>query len=288
VAPSAPKPFKDTEYKKHYRTEALPSKFRVYTVVRNFLVVFYRAFEGKSAEEANELADDFTDKLVNAEVEGLQNLDQSAKDELLKKPGFVLARCWSSIGKHEVCHREFCGLLNQGIRSDNENVIKEAVKLAATMNSFCVMERNTGAKEPPWPKEDKAENGQHAWQLWRGGLLPDDKLAWYQEHQDKDYRVNMFLRTSTSKTVAEDFMRAQKNAKCVLYHFYLDPDLRCLHVNCLESVKSVQTEQEFLFPPYSAFRVLKIVEHASFIEIDIKVHPDNRSVDEDVPTAPWA
>jgi hypothetical protein len=79
---------------------------------------------------------------------------------------------------------------------------------------------------------------------------------------------------------------------CVMWRIELDPDMRCNHVN-LVTATHIPGEFEFLFSAYSAFKVVRVhwsatpQDKAHPHEITLRAEPDNRTVSEDVPIAPW-
>ena len=74
----------------------------------------------------------------------------------------------------------------------------------------------------------------------------------------------------------------------VMFYLELDELGLCKHVNCLESLTLTPTEQEFLFPPYSCFKIKKVEHHGAIVKITLIVVSDNAKEPEDVPLAPWA
>eukprot|EP00931_Biecheleriopsis_adriatica_P122619 TRINITY_DN9761_c0_g1_i2.p1 TRINITY_DN9761_c0_g1~~TRINITY_DN9761_c0_g1_i2.p1 ORF type:complete len:216 (-),score=30.76 TRINITY_DN9761_c0_g1_i2:92-739(-) len=215
----------------------------------------------------------------------------------------MLSRLWTSPLKCPLSHREWCSLLNEGCRDDDEALLGDGeeegqlLKIVATMNRNIVT--RSKADDIPWPLHDDSANNTERWTLQRGGRLPKEHFEWYQEMAAKksQYRVSMFLSTSPKGTTAVNFMNhfsTPKSEKKVLYKFRIDPILRCLHVNCLEHISTVKGEIEFLFPPGSAFRCTAATEHAEYYVIEAEVLSDNRTIDQggaveaNVPFAPWA
>ena len=179
---------------------------------------------------------------------------------------------------------EFCSLLNKVLRDDGPDhlVMRPATRLTRALNAFCVTD---GAEAHDWPERNRT---------YRGAVLPRPHQAFYRV--GKKYRVPMFLATSFERRVAVDFMlRAADDAdndhEPVMWKVDLDKHQRCMHVNYLNT-----HEKEFLFAPYTAYRVAAAEwqEHPSCTkphEITLEVAADNRDLDawpEGLPLAPWA
>lgn len=107
----------------------------------------------------------------------------------------------------------------------------------------------------------------------------------------KRYRAPMYLATSTSKKVAENFIRINTGAGklAILFTVKFDPVLRCDHVNYIGKVSAVTAESEYLMPPYSAFEVLSAnISSVCVSQVTIKAFHDNLLPDlKNLPTAPW-
>jgi hypothetical protein len=99
--------------------------------------------------------------------------------------------------------------------------------------------------------------------VYRGGGLPEKHHGFFQT--GKKYRVPGILATSFSQHVAEHFMcgAGQRGEPCVLWIVRVDPAgehslaRRCMHVNYVER-SNVAGEEEYLFAPYSPFKVTKV------------------------------
>jgi hypothetical protein len=74
----------------------------------------------------------------------------------------------------------------------------------------------------------------------------------------KKYRVPGFLATSLNENIARNFMAMANQSRdepCVLW--IITVDRKCLHVSYIARTH-VSTEEEFLFAPYSPFKVLRV------------------------------
>ncbi len=180
---------------------------------------------------------------------------------------------------------ELCSLLNRALRDDNpdESSMRPAVRLTRALNAFCVTDN---ADTHDWPESNRT---------FRGTVLPREHQYFYRV--GKSYRVPMFIATSFDRSIATDFMgRAAQAAdnethEPVLWTFVLDPGDRCRHVNYIET-----REKEFLFAPYSAFKVVSAVWQeeptaAHPHQISLAVASDNldrAAWPLELPLAPWA
>jgi hypothetical protein len=90
----------------------------------------------------------------------------------------------------------------------------------------------------------------------------------------------------------------EDDVPCVLWIIKLDPRgkselaYRCKQVNYLESRKFGNTEEEFLWAPYSVFTVESVLQSAnnSFLDphiITVSASVDSRLEQEDLPLSPW-
>ena len=67
--------------------------------------------------------------------------------------------------------KEFCSILNEALREDDANVMKEAAGLACGLNELCVM-RGVGA-QVVWPKDFVLYRGAGLPDLHQGGQMED-------------------------------------------------------------------------------------------------------------------
>jgi hypothetical protein len=83
------------------------------------------------------------------------------KHELLNEVPAACQRIWTS-AKTLHDEREFCSILNEAIRSDDEAVMDDLVRFTKGLNQLCVT-RGGKIKRVEWPDDHK---------LYRGGGLP--------------------------------------------------------------------------------------------------------------------
>ena len=153
-----------------------------------------------------------------------------------------------------------------------------------------------------WPKGNHGSGDDHSDEAnttYRGGGLPTEHIAFYEALRKSGghFRVPAPLATSFERSTALGFMeRAEKKGFAgVVWEVRLkDPKKHkseggggCLQVNYLEK-SLIDTEREFLFSAYSAFKVLSVDRsNASLTKITLEAARDNKDVPEDVPSAPW-
>jgi hypothetical protein len=275
-------------------------------VLRQLLVDAY-LYEGKSAAEAKDAGREFQVRLekdvTRVCAESITN--QKLLQELLSSPSWVASRAWTSTERCKAMLKEWCGVLQWALRTNDEALIGSAVQIYATMNMYSVSDRHDVAalNKVEWPVTENPETLEIPWVLHRGGRLPDQHVQWYKDAIEKKiiYRVGIALPTSKVGQRAMEFMMVHSypdDAPMLYTRYNLSKVLKCMHVNCFERVTLVPKEQEFLFPPFSAFRATKL-EKVSDCGIDywmleVDVLPDNRSVAQGgsipirAPTAPWA
>lgn len=115
----------------------------------------------------------------------------------------------------------------------------------------------------------------------RGAGIQDEHRGFFES--GLQYRSPMFLSTSF------DFARMNRKRKnIVIFHVDYDVDLHRHHVNYLKEASDVDSEAEFLFPPYPAFTVKSAPEQEGKKRvIHIEAFPDTWEAPEDLPLAFW-
>ena len=107
------------------------------------------------------------------------------------------------------------------------------------------------------------------------------------------YRVPGMLATSFNKAVALQFVhRARKDHPRVLWCIRVDGrgktnrKYRCKHASQVRSTL-VEGEEEFLYAPYSCFRVEHVDFSSSLYKIVVSAAVDNVMEPPNLPLAPW-
>lgn len=218
----------------------------------------------------------FYEELYHEAISG-----QLSGGEKLSQVQALATRAWAS--GECIKGKEFCALLNDVIRRDDAQSLAHAVVLTRAINELCVNRAKEGASKV-WPGNNRT---------YRGGGLPKEHQGFFE--LGKKYRVPMFLATSFNKeTVAlSTFARRaeEQGLPPVLYTIHFDKKLRCVHVNYLGS-RGLGGEKEFLFAPYSVFKVLKVDWKSSPNwekphEVELMAAVDNKHEAENLPLAPW-
>ena len=128
---------------------------------------------------------------------------------------------------------------------------------------------------------------------YRGGGFDDKYRDFFC--RGRAFRQPSYLATSFEQSIAEEFLgraTAEPPAR-VLWRIHIDPVQKCRHVNLVcKRVPDLPDEREYLFAPYSAFRVRAVAWRAGTAEqphiIDLEAAVDNIGPSEDLPLAPWA
>jgi hypothetical protein len=133
--------------------------------------------------------------------------------------------------------------------------------------------------------------------------MPLADLKWYldlekqskaQNPDARKFRTKMFVATSFSKSVADEFSSRAYNKHDptgtgkVLFRFNFE-EYNCLHVNYLDKSMYPQ-EKEFLLSPYSVLELVEVkqshdLDHKAHV-ITVKVMPDNQAESNRLPLAP--
>jgi hypothetical protein len=141
------------------------------------------------------------------------------------------------------------------LRRDDPDVAPHIAKYVATINQSLVHRETETILQPM----HQPKNGK----LYRGGGMPHEFFGFFTA--GKKYRVPGFLATSLNENVARKFMamaNQSRNEPCVLW--IVNVDSKCLHASYIARTHA-QTEEEFLFAPYSPFKVLRVsYAHLSF------------------------
>ena len=193
---------------------------------------------------------------------------------------------------------EFCAILNRILRDLDDDLLPDACIVVHGINALCVLRRD--------PSKLMFPPGGVS---YRGGGLPLQHVVQLPGQPPpffvpgKKYRVNMFLATSFSLIVAENFsvMAAINGYPPVIWTIKVDPrgesqlKYRCNHVNQV-SKSNVDGESEFLFAPYSVFTIESVTlppaGAAPTIHVPIKIvltaALDNKAESKQLPLSPWA
>jgi hypothetical protein len=205
---------------------------------------------------------------------------------------------------------EFCSIFCEVLREDYAASAEQAAVLARGINSnLCVPENardssvfRSALMRQPFPKGPAAGGSDGSSEIavcWRGGGFSDQCRSFFTA--SKQYRAPMFLATSFNKEKARGFLTAawangfsgSKDA-LVLWKIKLDPQERCHHVNLIQNKDAhVEDECEFLFVPYSVFKVESVTwsptpqDHTTPHRVTLAAAVDNTACPEDLPLAPW-
>jgi len=192
-------------------------------------------------------------------------------------------------------------LLHPQLRSlaDDDTMTRHAATIARTLNQFLVQRGDEEIRHP----------GEHRL-LYRGGALPPEHQWFYSGKKwyhlwsrnpgtRRKYRAPPFLSTTDSEATARRFARERGGEHPVLWRLHL-PEQRCVHVKDLQHITLAPgpPENEWLFPPYSVFRVISFQDRKrdrdGFYVVDLEVYPDNlfdvrlgRRHESKLPLAPW-
>lgn len=194
---------------------------------------------------------------------------------------------WTS-PKEGMLKMEFCSLLNLVIRQDQEKEIQSAVIIVRAINTRRVKRENIAkVLEMRFPADGL---------LYRGTGFRNGHKNFFDRNLGKQYRIPGFLATSSDREVAEIFLeRADRNHPRVLWTVKLDPKgetdrtRRVKHMAFVSSTL-VPGEGEYLFSPYSAFKITNIKWGNDLTRVhEIVLQPalDNTLEPEDLPLAPW-
>jgi len=111
---------------------------------------------------------------------------------------------------------------------------------------------------------------------WRGLGMPSSARHFFVK--GLTYRARMFVATSESFNTAEGFaqLTSSLDKPATIFKIHHCQDLRCKHVNFIDK-SGVVGEAEYLFAPYSTFRVEEAPRWTGhYWLIEIYAYPDNK------------
>lgn len=226
--------------------------------------------------------------------------DIAGSAEFRDSPQALAVRMWTTAERtaEDRTGLELCGILNKALRDDDPKLMEHVCIFTRALNMQMVS-RTKNFSHVKWPSSNRT---------YRGTALPICHRDFFTV--GKTYRVPMYLATSADDDVAEEFMQrlappsaAQEPAhqEPTMWIFHFDKEKRCKHVNFIDKTDgSASGENEFLFVPYSIFKVRKATwvdkprvndMERRYHTIEIDVAPDNIKgpmAKPDLPLAPWA
>jgi hypothetical protein len=270
--------FATSNFKFHYNKHQAPDRqHKLWVAVDSMLVAYCR-----HRNIPNQFGDDFGRRLERGAFLNAH--------ELLDDVPAACERLWTSVETMCPGHPlELCSILNAVIREDIDEQVAHAAVLVRGINQLCVTRSRPGGI--PFPPGGET---------WRGGGFDDTHRAFFAV--GTLYRAPGFVASSFDQEKAFEFLyRAvhHSNRPGVLWTIRVDPRgetslrYRCKQANLvMRRAPGVPDEQEYLFAPYSAFRVVEVhweqnpddrTPHRIVVEAII----DNRDAPEDIMLAPW-
>jgi len=124
---------------------------------------------------------------------------------------------------------------------------------------------------------------------FRGGQLPDEHRIGFYADVGKTYRCPAVLASSCSEGAAMNFVHRAQETR-VLWSIQVPRNT--VNVNELGTMTCCPGEFEYLFPPYTVFRILaapRWIDDAlgGYHRIELEVASDNRDHSETLICAPW-
>lgn len=250
----------------------------------------------------------------------VKELEQSKKhDTFAKDVGATAQFLWTSAKRHG--NTELRGILNRAIREDDPNATVHAAVFANAINMLLLEDRapqpwlkKIFMKSFPYPgilgkgiqrlvlklKNPLPHSALHRC-TWRGGGFRDDCKPFFERMTGKFYRVPGFLATSLDLNTALKFIRrSDRRHPRILWCILLDyrggtkSEFRCKHAKFVFKSEVVD-EMEFLFTPYSVFKVVRTdfsprdwSDRNARYTVVIEAALDNSTHQEDMELAPWS
>eukprot|EP01045_Picozoa_sp_COSAG04_P016512 COSAG04_NODE_1384_length_6988_cov_5.001161_1_plen_1277_part_00 len=208
------------------------------------------------------------DFFTRLRAEAMENADDPVEE--------MVQRMWTST--LQLGGKEFCFIINDGVRADEKESTSQLAKVARGINKLCV----SVPPNPPFPPDDTCYRGGGFDDRYRGFFAPGQR-----------FRQPAYLATSFSRDKADLFIGRSDMPKKVLWIVRIHPRDRCRHVNLVtKRVPGLENEQEYLFAPYSVFKVARVKwgagTNADPYEIELHAAVDNMEEPLDLPLAPWS
>jgi hypothetical protein len=176
--------------------------------------------------------------------------------------------------------REFCFILSEATRDDSAQLIEPAAELARAINQLCVTINRPGMPAAVHPPNNIC---------FRGGGFDDQFRTFFAP--GRRFRQPVYLATSFSVEVARRFLARAGSPTKIMWRVHIDPVHKCRHVNLVRR-SNVPGEEEYLFAPYSAFKVVKATWAAGTVQqphvVELLAAVDNQGPSEELPLAPWS
>jgi len=241
---------------------------------------------------------------INRCVDGLRAACQSAIQFFAG--GIATARDWVSLiwtTTDLTCgilpcsgiQREFCFIVNEAHRDDDEHALRALLPFILLMNSTLVT-RGDPTRNLNWPLD---LSGQPVRESFRGTGIPTSRLAWFKQLGRRfrvPFNVASGLEKATAILFAERSISSDESKTAVIFTIrfsrYIDTPAACLHVSLMN--RSVApTELEFLFSAYSVFTITDFEEcrgvdfpNQQWLRVELEAAEDNH-VDEHLPCVLW-
>ena len=161
----------------------------------------------------------------------LQQLQREAMHNMDDPIDEMMQRMWTSA--LQLRGKEFCFILNDALRGDNEELADSMAGLARGINKLCV----AVPPRPPFPPDDLC---------FRGGGFEDGYRSFFVK--GREFRQPAYFATSFSSAVANGFIARSAMASKVRWLVRIDAVRKCAHVNLVRK-SNVAGEEEYLFAP---------------------------------------
>jgi hypothetical protein len=161
--------------------------------------------------------------LKKLQREAMRNMDDPI-DEMMQ-------RMWTSALR--LRGKEFCFILNDALRGDNEELADSMAGLARGINKLCV----AVPPRPPFPPDGMC---------FRGGGFEDRYRSFFVK--GREFRQPTYFATSFSSAVANGFIARSAMVSKVRWLVRIDAVRKCTHVNLVRKT-NLAGEEEYLFAP---------------------------------------
>lgn len=230
-----------------------------------------------------------------------KEMDETASKRNLTEVRHFAATAWSSQEVLRANSRNkvaFFNLIQMILNEDKDGeAMKEVARYCRTLNRFVVT--RVGAAASSAGDDGHIKEGAAASlpeMTERGAWLPLEQVKCFSA--GRVYRCPRYLATSggigivAKRFIAENPkpMDTPEQFVPVEFRFYFDRAKGCEQVNLMKGLSYYPDEEEWLFAPYSAFRVRKAADlsKGTFsaddpVIIEIDVLPDNREESESLP-----
>jgi len=210
-----------------------------------------------------------TDTIFGREWCGMLQCAITSKDPAVV---YAAAQVWRGTNLFLISEREIGPVQISAVPDQTFVVDTSQDRIAQAQRSKANLERVKAGEDLVATVAKKMPRGKHLKLaeevLWRGGRIPEEHLHWFDRSIGQYARSARAVATSPNPNTAFRFMvkhgHPKEDDRYHLVLFKLRMTKKCDHVSALDFLSAVEEEVEWLFTPFSAFRVVDVQRDVVF------------------------